>query len=82
MQHRLCSDCRYYKASKQADLDKCTREGAVWSKVDLVRGEHDLAFCEHERTFTSRPGVCGLKAQFWEPSEDFLGIHYQEDSHV
>ena len=76
MDVRLCTDCRYYEAnprtSKESNLDKCLRPGAAWATVDLVRGEHRPAWCEIERTGTSRPGACGPTATYWEPSLGYL----------
>ncbi len=74
MRHKLCIDCRWYEANKVSspdiNLDRCTRPGAVWATVDLVRGEHLPAFAVNERTHVSRPNPCGLEAKFWEPHPD------------
>lgn len=85
MEMRLCADCRHYEASPLTDAssnyDKCLRPGAAWAKVDVVRGEHRPAFCDQERGYTTRPGICGPDAKHWEPSMGMLNSVEEEEDY-
>ena len=86
MELRLCADCRHYQASDMTEdtrnYDKCTRAGAAWATVDVVRGNHRPAFAEQERSYTSKPGACGPDARFWEPTLAYFTSSEEEASHV
>ena len=83
---KVCKDCRHWQknpmTTASGNYDRCLRPGAAWASVDLIRGEHRPAYAEHERTYTSKPGACGLEGQHWEPCMDEFTSTEQEASHV
>ena len=83
---RLCKDCRHWqedsmssKDGRGVNYDKCLHPQAKFTKVDFVRGNPQLAYCESERSIS---GECNFEGKLWEPSMDMLTSTEQEASHV
>lgn len=86
MSMRLCSDCRHWQESSMSskdgtgtNYDRCSHPKAKFTKVDFVRGNTRLSYCESERSIT---GECNFAGTLWEPSMDMLTSTEQEASHV